>query len=344
MLRNLLHDPIRPLLAAGDQALAYFVRRDLCDEQVEPIEDAVWALPEAHRLLRRQRDDGSWTRPGKPRESWPPHRDALVETWKVLRVLVQQYEMDRSHEAIARAAEAVLGWQTAAGDIRGFIGNQYATYYTGALLGLLVDAGYEADPRVERGLRWLLAMRQDDGGWSIPVLTRDVPANDPVAFTSPDAQPLEPDRTRPFSHHWTGMVLRAFAAHPRYRRAREIQHAARLLASRFFAEDAYGSYREADHWLRFQFPYWWNQLVAALDVVTRIDPPGVAEAVAGAAAWLRDHQLESGLWRVSYSRRHRTAETERARAEGRWVSLAVCRVLRRLDGGPRRRSPLTRSR
>ncbi len=55
-------------------------------------------------------------------------------------MLVQQFELDRRYPAVERAAEALLGWQTDAGDIHGFIGNQYATYYTGALLGLLARA------------------------------------------------------------------------------------------------------------------------------------------------------------------------------------------------------------
>ena len=36
---------------------------------------------------------------------------------------------------------------------RGILANQYATYYTGAILGLLIQAGYTDNPRVEMGLR-----------------------------------------------------------------------------------------------------------------------------------------------------------------------------------------------
>jgi hypothetical protein len=53
------------------------------------------------------------------------------------------------------------------GDIRGMLGNQYAPYYTGAMLSLLIKAGFAHDPRIEKGMRWLLKMRQDDGGWVI---------------------------------------------------------------------------------------------------------------------------------------------------------------------------------
>jgi hypothetical protein len=46
--------------------------------------------------------------------------------------------------------------------------------------------------------------------------------------------------------------------------------------------------------------------------------------------WLREHQGESGLWRVSYMK---PEEKEKDTAEGRerklWVSYAVCRLFRR---------------
>ncbi|MBI4704907.1 MAG: hypothetical protein HY744_27700 [Deltaproteobacteria bacterium] len=89
-------------------------------------------------------------------------------------------------------------------------------------------------------------------------------------------------------------------------------------------------HRRGRLWGQVLFPYWWNNLVCALDVVARIDPPGVARPVAEAVAWLHEHQLPSGLWRLSYSGLHRARDSDRTRAEARWVSLAICRVLVRL--------------
>ncbi len=45
-------DAAAPLLASGNEAVAYFARRDLLGEAVGPIED-VWSLPEVERLLRK---------------------------------------------------------------------------------------------------------------------------------------------------------------------------------------------------------------------------------------------------------------------------------------------------
>jgi hypothetical protein len=40
---------------------------------------------------------------------------------------------------------------------------------------ILIKAGYDRDPRVTQGFRWLLAARQRDGGWAIPLRTVGVP-------------------------------------------------------------------------------------------------------------------------------------------------------------------------
>ncbi len=52
-----------------------------------------------------------------------------------------------------------------------------------------------------------------------------------------------------------------------------------------------------------------------------------------AAAWLTEHQEPDGLWRVTYARSEaRESEASRKRETRLWVTLAICRVLRRLSG------------
>jgi hypothetical protein len=127
------------------------------------------------------------------------------------------------------------------------------------------------------------------------------------------------------------MVLRAFAVHPEYRKSEAAQAAARLLVSRFFQPDRYTSMQAASYWLRFDFPFWWNNLVSALDSVSFIGLKKDEEQVRRAVNWLIEHQEEDGLWRVSYARPDvRETETAKKRETRLWVSLAICRVLKRL--------------
>jgi len=326
--KRLKHDPLPPLLSSGSEALRYFAKRDLLGEQVGPVSQ-LWQLPEAQRILRKQLIDGSWPRSGVEKHHAVNYH--LVETWRHFRFLVEQYGFTREHPQAEKAAEYLFSCQTEEGDIRGILANQYATYYTGSIMSLLIQAGYADDPRIEKGFRWLLAMRQDDGGWSIPIITHKFDRATQYRLTSQYAEPVQPDRSKPFSHNWTGMVLRAFAVHPEYRRSKAAQVAARLLASRFFQPDRYTSYRAAGYWVRFEYPFWWNNVVAALDSVSLIGLSRDDEQVSRALNWLIGHQEADGLWKVSYARPNvRETDVARKRETRLWVSLAICRVLRRL--------------
>jgi hypothetical protein len=327
--RQLKFDPIAPLLSSGNEALRYFTRRDLLGDPVGPV-SRVWELPEAQRILRKQLADGSWPRSGG--EKHPAINYHLIETWRHLRFLVEQYGFTREHPQARKAAEFLFSCQTGEGDIRGILANQYATYYTGAIMSLLIQAGYADDPRIERGFEWLLAMRQDDGGWSIPLITKKFDRATQYRLTSQHAEPVQPDRSKPFSHNWTGMVLRSFAVHPEYRKSEAAKAAASLLVSRFFQPDRYTSYKAASYWVRFDYPFWWNNLVSALDSVSLIGLTRDDEQIGKALDWLVDHQEEDGLWRVSYAKPDMPEkDTAKAREKRLWVSLAICRVLKRLS-------------
>ncbi len=324
---QLKFDPLEPLRGSGDEALEYFVRRDLLGEEAGPAE-RLWQLKEPQRILRRQERDGAW--PPKEPVKHPAVNQRLIETWRWTRILVEKHGCDRRQPGLERAAEYVFSCQSEEGDIRGFLANQYATYYTGAVTGILIKAGYAGDPRVERALEWLLAMRQDDGGWTIPILTHKLGRATRYRLTSEPAEPLEPDRSKPFSHNWTGMVLRAFAEHSDYRKRSEVLVAARLLASRFFQPDSYNSLRAASYWLRFDTTFWWNNLVSALDSLSLIGLSREDDAIARALEWLVAHQRPDGLWRLDYARpQDEPRRTDKVLERERWVSLAVCRVFER---------------
>ncbi|MBC8225402.1 hypothetical protein H8E65_12490 [Candidatus Bathyarchaeota archaeon] len=325
-LDQLEHDPTRGMLSSDNAAISHFVRRDLLGEDVEPI-SRVWELPEVGKLLWKQRPDGSWRYPGKRSVSYPPHHYELVETFKRFRFLVERYQLTRDHPVAEKAAEYLFSCQTGEGDIRGMIGNQYATYYTGAIMAHLIEAGYAEDPRIEGGFRWLLSMRQDDGGWTIPILTHKLDRETSYRLTSEEADPLEPDRSKPFSHNWTDMVLRAFAAHPRYRLSPEARAAGALLKSRFFKPDAYSSYRAASYWVRFAF--WWPNLLTSLDSLSRMgftkDDPDIEAAL----DWLVEHQQPDGLWNITYVGGKSAPDNQVNRERRLWVSLAVARIFKR---------------
>ncbi len=315
-LRHLRADPLAALeSAASNEALAYWARRDLLDERVRPV-DSLWSFREPTALLRRQQADGSWRFRGK----CPSYANySLLETFRILRILIGQYGLDRSHPQVARAAEYVLSCQTNEGDVRGILGNQYMPYYHGMLLDLLMRAGYEDDPRVVSGLDWLLSVRQEDGGWIIPVQAVPARSKTPRFWSG---RPIEPDRSLPHSHLATGMALHPLAMQPAYRKRPEVIAAGIRLKERFFHPDRYNDRKAASYWTKFQYPHWWTDLLMALESLVAIGFTANDSDVERGLSWFVEHQDPDGLWPTGYDK-GRNAAGMRC-----WVGLSICRVLR----------------
>lgn len=322
-LHGLRLDPISPLLSSGHPAVRYWAAKELPPPPSGPAagpagtpEAALWDLPIPRRILRHQAADGSWTYPGRRPRARTDYD--LLETYRQLGFLVEMFGLTHRHPALAAAAEYVLSRQSAEGDLRGIYGNQVSPNYTAALIGLLSKAGYSGDSRVERAFSWLEASRQDDGGWALPFRTRgrNLDALD-------DQRTITGDPARPFSHLITGVVLRAYAAHPGHRAGASAQHAAALLAGRFFEPDAYPDKGRVSDWTEFSFPFWMTDLVSALDAISVISPNLQSEKTDRARDWLSAHQEPSGLFACHLLR-------DRFHDLQLWFSLAVCRVFARM--------------
>ena len=319
-MKHLRRDPLPSLLATSNPTLRYMVRRDLLGEHSTPAA----ALRESADVLRagaRQRPDGGWAYPGgNPQIRSPADYDQL-ETYRQLGVLVCKYGLNRRHPAVAGAAAFLSSFQTGTGDYRGIYGRQYTPNYSAAITELLIRAGYEGSPQVEKTMRWLLSMRQNDGGWAIPARTRGLSLK--IMLTARET--IEPDRNRPASHLVTGIVLRTLAAHRHYRHAVATRRAGELLKSRFFRRDTYPDRAAPSYWLVFSYPYWWTDLLSALDSLTQIGfragDPGIARGV----AWFIDNQEANGLWNTGHNRpKHPDSDL--------WVGLAICRILNAIWG------------
>lgn len=307
-------DPLPTLKAASNPALLFFVERDLLGSQ--PGDGtALWDLPEPTRLFKKQKPDGSWHYPGKTSDAEFGSNHELLETFRSLRFLVDMYDCDSRHPAIVRAVEYVFSCQTAEGDIRGILANQYAPYYMGAILALLIKAGFADDERTLKGLDWLLGMRQDDSAWMIPLQKYRMAGYYQYARSAP----LPPDRSLPSNHLATGMVLRAFAAHPHYRRLPEILSAADWLKKRIFTKDSYNDHQAAAYWTRFQYPFWWTDLLSTLTLLEQLGFTSKDADIQRGLFWFVDNQQADGTWRAQY---------EKKPDADLWVTLAVLRLFK----------------
>jgi squalene-hopene cyclase-like protein len=317
-LRALRFDPRPALLGSTSAPVQFFTRRDLLGASAGPVE-ALWQSQAVSRLVARQLPSGAWRYPA-PRTRLRSVVDYdQIETFRVLSDLVEKHGLHKGHAAIRRAARYVLSHQSADGDIRGIYGHQYSPNYTAGFLELLSKAGLGSNPPVRRAFRWLLAVRQDDGGWAIPLRT----AGGTYQANTLRAATIQPIRSKRSSHLVTGVVLRALAAHPQYQHSPAARTAGVLLASRLFKPDAYPDRRTTAFWTHFTYPFWFTDLVSALDSLSLVGFSRKDPSIARALNWFVTRQHRSGLWTLPMMR----GANELARHD--WLTLAICRVFKR---------------
>jgi len=323
-------DPIPILLREGGPALVARVRRDLIDDDEAPGPDEIAGYAEVKAFLRKQEKDGSFPAKAPERALGGAKFARALATMRGLERLTE-FGLGVAHPAVKAAAELLLSSQAADGGIGDLTlgetpaarGKMVALHFHGWALSLLCRAGLDADPRVERGFRFLLAGRQADGGWAWRGVRTDSAA-------------------RPSSHLVTGMALRAFAASPTRRSSREARRAAELLATRFLQPDRYPDRKAASYWEQISEPRFYTDVLDALDSATAVGLGKENSGVRTAEAYLRGRQNADGLWYPGPPLREGdkpdkaasdkgAAAASKDREAARWLTVRVLIVLRRVN-------------
>lgn len=311
-------DPIPPLALTENRALEYYIEKNLLVLNPGPIEK-LWKLQDASKILKKQQEDGSWKYPAGKKELRSQENYSLLETYRQLGYLTELFGFNKSHPSIQKAAEYIFSFQTDEGDIRGIYGNQYSPNYTAAILELLIKVGYENINHVQDGLEWLLSIRQNDGGWAVPMRTKNAKYKDVVN----SKEVIQPVRSKPFSYMITGVVLRAFANHLKYQTYPEVIVAAKLLLSKFFKSDNYPDRRDKSYWTKFTFPFWFTDLLSSLDSLFHlgftIKEPQIKEAL----DWFKIQQQNNGNWNL------KLLKGAKIQDYNLWFNYLICLTIKR---------------
>jgi hypothetical protein len=308
-----VEEAIKTLLNTGNEALIVFTRRNLLGEEIDIKQ--LWTLPRVKKILKNQRSNGSWIYPNKKATLRSPTNYNQYQTYKTLAELVEFYGLSKKHTAMNKAAEYLFSFQTKEGEFRGIYGNQYSPNYSASITEFLIKAGYTG-VRIEKSLDWLLTIRQDDGGWTIPFRTRN---RELEALN--EKETIEPDKTKPFSHLITGIVLRPFSLITAYRN--KVKDAGMLLADRIFARDKYPDRRGVEYWTKFTYPYHWTDILSTIDTLTLLDiknHPKINEIM----RWFEKQKQDNGTYDVNVmaGAKHRDVKY--------WITLQYLNVLKRL--------------
>jgi hypothetical protein len=311
------YNPIPPLLESGSCAIVLSAERDILSK-ISDVEN-LWQLPEVQKILRRQKPNGSWTYPGGKEYVRTEENYNQLETYRNLGFLVEEYGLNQKHPAVQKAAEYLFSFQTKEGDFRGIYGNQYSPNYSAGITELLIKAGYEKDARMQAVFKWLLSIRQTDGGWAIPLRTQNLNLD----IISGHSKTIEPDTSKPFSHMVTGVVLRAFAAHSVYRKSPEAGRAGQLLVSNLFKKDNYTDRAAPSFWLGFSFPFWFTDLISALDSLSLLGFSTSEPQIDKALQWFINNQQKTGMWKLHILKGQNKDILQL------WLSLAICKIFKR---------------
>jgi hypothetical protein len=318
-------DPVPILLREGSRALVARVRRDLIDDEEAPKADEILTYPEVKAFLRKQDKNGAFP-PKPPEKTLGSAKFArAVATLRAIERMAD-FGLRKTEAPVARAADLLLGSQDKEGGIGDLAlgetpesrAKTVAVHFQGWALSVLCRAGYDDDPRVERGFRYLLANRQADGGWAWRGVRTDSAA-------------------RPSSHLVTGMALRAFATSPTRKTSREARRAAELLATRFLQPDRYPDRKAPSYWEQIGEPRFWTDVLDALDGVTAVGLGKENSGVRTAEAYVRGRQNPDGLWYPGAPTKPDAAKAAAAEAlakerePARWLTVRVLIVLRRVN-------------
>ena len=316
--RFLQYNPLLQFEGVADDALQFQVSRDLQGIDTGLV-SSLWDLPPVEKILRKQQMDGSWKYPKKKTDPREVSGHNQLETFRQLGILVEKYLLNRDHPSVQRAADFLFSCQTEEGDFRGIYLDQYSPNYTAAYLEILIKAGYIDDEPIQRGLNWLLSIRQDDGGWVVPLRTEHLRWREVIKLT----EPVRPRRDKPLSHMITGVVLRSFAAHPKYNRHSEILQAGEKLASRIFRADNYTDRRAPEYWTRITFPFWFTDILSVLDTLSKLGFSRNHPNIRAAINWFVKEQKRDGSWSLYL------LKGGGDKNYSLWVALVICRMLMR---------------
>ena len=307
-----IEDAIKSVLDTGNEALGTFTKKELLQEEVDI--KRLWILPKVKKILKKQQMNGSWIYPNKNAMLRSPTNYNQYQTYKILSELVEFYGLNKEHEAIQAAADYLFSFQTEEGEFRGIYGNQYSPNYSASITEFLIKAGYN-DKRIKKSLDWLLKIRQNDGGWAIPFRTK----NGNIG-TLKKKKTIEPDKTKPFSHLITGIVLRPFSLMNDYRK--KVKETGLLLAERIFTIDKYPDRKGIEYWTKFTYPYHWTDILTTIDTLSLLGikkHPKLDEI----KQWFNKHQEKNGTYKVNVMAGAKYKDVKY------WITLQYLKVLKR---------------
>lgn len=309
------------LLARGSLPILFWLKKDILEVPFDREAKNLRKLAARVRILETQQPDGSWW---EKRSDTPLHWERTLYRMDTLRNLFRLYDYGCTlkDEGIQKAVDFLFSLQSKEGDFRGTVLNEYTPTFHALVLEILCRYGLDDDRRVQKGFRWALSNRQRDGGWALFNQGQGpMPADVSGLERQMKKRPFKPPRSRPFSYHVTGMMVRALAESPTWRTSKEARTAAELVAGSFFQDEVCEGRTYPSDWETICYPFWNTDILSSLDALSRIGLGLDLDMIQKGVNWLIRKQNSHGFWECG----NKKATLE----DHLWVTLAALRVLKR---------------
>jgi len=323
-MKKRLNKGIEFLLARGNLPILYWLKKDILEVPVDREYKNLKKYASRIRILNEQRANGGWCQKKYANHPKWEKTHYFIETLRNAFKLYD-YGCKGKNKQVQKMAEFFFSTQSREGDFRGVYPHEYAPNYHALTLAILCLFGMDENKNVQKGYRWLIRNRQEDGGWCTPYQTiSEKELKKRYGKNSEkDLNPIKGDKSQPYSHSVTGIVLRALTASPSWVNRKYTKTAAELLLKRFHKKDKYEERKSAEHWKELSYPFWSTNLLSSLDSLSKLDYTTENNKVKKSLEWLLRTQLPKGFWKAGY----KGAELE----DHLWITLSVLRVFKRFD-------------
>jgi len=323
-------DPTDWLLQEDNPSVRYFTLRNLLgksenDPKVRKAGKEIMERGAVPRILARQKNGGYW---GKPEDFYirSKYRGTV---WQL--IILAELGADPNDERIKRACEFILensqdresgGFSYLRAETGGGWHGGVLPCLTGNMVWSLIRFGYLKDPRVQRGINWIVTYQRFDDG------IRDAPKGWPYS-------------RRCFGKHTCHMgvvkALKALAEIPANERSEGVKNTIEEGAEHMLKHHIHKRSHDLSHvskpsLLRFGFPLMWKtDALEILGILTKLDyrDKRMQEAI-DLVIFKQDDQ---GRWKLESTfngRFHVNIETKDKASK--WITLNALKILRRFYG------------
>jgi hypothetical protein len=324
-------DPTGWLLEKDNPSVCYFTLTDILDKKVSDpdvreAEAAIMATGTVPRILAKEGKEGYWETKG--RFYTAKYRGTV---WQLL--ILAEHRADGHDERIRRACEFVLqysqhpesGGFSALHNTRTGSGSHSSVIpcLTGNMVFSLIKLGYLNDPRLQRGIDWIVRYQRFDDG----------------AKEAPRGWPYD-NEAMCFGRHVCTMgvvkALKALAVIPPERRSTDVKKTIESGAEYLLQHHIYKRSHDLSRnckpgWKRFSFPLMYQ--TDALEMLGILASLGYKDRrMQEAIDLVLSKQDQQGRWRLANTFNGRfQVNIERKGQPSKWITLHAVRAIKKLN-------------